>query len=78
MNQDINKEIKSQFKDEFNDLIDEFFDDITKKSSEHSDTNMPSLTEIESLWGKLTVETRDLYAKMIRQSPVWMNQRLSH
>ena len=59
------KEIKNQVKDEFNDLIDEFFDKFVEIGNAHKETHIPTLTEIESIWGKLTSETRDLYSTMI-------------
>ena len=74
MKQDSNKEIKSHFKDEFSNLIDEFFDSMTKKLSEHPDAKMPTLTEIESMWGQLTTETRDLYSKMVGETISQMDE----
>ena len=65
MNNTSINEIKNQVKDEFNDMIDEFFNTLVKKGNEHTDTKIPSLTEIETIWGELTSETRDLYSNML-------------
>ena len=59
------KEIKDQFKDEMNDIIDSLFDQLVQKSNDHEDTQIATLNEIESIWGNLTCETRNLYSKMI-------------
>ena len=68
MDADIFKNIKDQFKDELNDTVDNFFDNLIKKSEEHSDTKIPSLSEIESIWGNLSAETRDLFSRMIGEA----------
>ena len=59
------KDIKDQFKDEMNDIIDSLFDELVQKSNAHADTKIATLNEIESIWGELTQETRDLYSKII-------------
>ena len=59
------KEIKDQFKDEMNDIIDSLFDQLVQKSNDHEDTQIATLNEIESIWGSLTSETRNLYSKII-------------
>ena len=59
------KEIKDQFKDEMNDIIDSLFDQLVQKSNDHEDTRIATLNEIESIWGNLTYETRNLYSKII-------------
>ena len=59
------KDIKDQFKDEINDIIDSLFDQLVQKSNNHENTKIATLNEIESIWGELTQETRNLYSKII-------------
>ena len=68
------KEIKDQFKDEINDIIDSFFDQLVQKSNDHEDTKIATLNEIESIWGELTQETRDLYSKIIGSAITRMDE----
>ena len=65
MDTDAYIKIKDQVKDELNSAVDSFFDSFVQKSNEHTDTKIPTLSEIESIWGQLTLETRDLFSKMI-------------
>ena len=67
-NNDAYKEIKEQFKDELNDTIDAFFDSFAQKRVNHTDTGIPTLSEIESVWGQLTLETRDIFSRMIGEA----------
>ena len=48
-----------------NDIIDSLFDQLVQKSNDHEDTQIATLNEIESIWGNLTYETRNLYSKII-------------
>lgn len=65
MKKQVFNNIKEQCKDEFSNIVDQFFDSFTDKCEEHKDTGTPTLAEIESIWDQLSLETRDLYAKMI-------------
>ena len=65
MDTDAYSKIKDQVKDELNNAVDSFFDSFTQRSNEHADTKIPTLSEIESIWGQLSLETRDLFSKMV-------------
>lgn len=66
-NHDIDR-IKCQCKDEFSNILDSFFDSFTSRCEEHKDTGIPTLDEIENIWGQLSLETRELYSKMIGEA----------